>query len=298
MTEIPLVLGGHSFISQLGNDPATSADEQCAIVESCLNAGIGWFDTTYQPERVALGSVLERLGRRSEAMIFAWNFFRDFAPRDEALGEADYYQTRHIDLILEQLRTSYVDCLVMVPLRDPEKNLQQQELLLQWKKRGYVRSLGLWVEDLQAPEEKKSENIFRFAIRPVNVTNVTTNDPAPKLAAWKAAGCETLATSPFFRGWELDRIAAAVSHRGWQKTATVRSTLADLLLRFTCFQPGVDRTIVAMRKVEWIRRNLESFAKGPLTAKENEQLQRYRRLASGNNHKPGWWVTLRRGFAR
>ena len=51
----PLVLGGHSFIQQLGNDPGLSEADQTRLVESCLNRGIRWFDTTYQPERIALG---------------------------------------------------------------------------------------------------------------------------------------------------------------------------------------------------------------------------------------------------
>ena len=69
-----LVLGGHSFISQLGNDPEASEEEQIAIVEACLDAGIHRFDTTYQPERRALGRMPEALGRRHEAEIYAWNF--------------------------------------------------------------------------------------------------------------------------------------------------------------------------------------------------------------------------------
>ncbi len=71
--EMPLILGGHSFISQLGNDPPASEQEQHKIVETCLDHGIRWFDTTYQPERVALGNVLHALGRRGEAKILAWS---------------------------------------------------------------------------------------------------------------------------------------------------------------------------------------------------------------------------------
>ena len=59
--EMPLILGGHSFISQLGNDQPASEEEQRSIVQSCLEHGIRWFDTTYRPERVALGKVLDEL---------------------------------------------------------------------------------------------------------------------------------------------------------------------------------------------------------------------------------------------
>ena len=122
--EMPLILGGHSFIAQLGNDRPASAEDQQRIVEACLNHGIRWFDTTYQPERVALGKVFDALGRRDEATILAWNFFKDFSPSDP-VGQADYYRPEHIETLLEELRTPYVDCLVMVPLDDPEENQRQ-----------------------------------------------------------------------------------------------------------------------------------------------------------------------------
>src|SRR5271170_2185174 len=181
VTEIPLILGGHSFISQLGNDPAASEKEQHAIVESCLDHGIRWFDTTYQPERVALGKVLHLLGRRDEATILAWNFFTDFAP-DDPVGEAGYYCPGHIDIILEQLRTPYLDCLVVVPLDNPEKNQQQEELVLRWQSQGYVRTLGFWVPDLATIEHVRNNKSFRYAIRPFNIT---TGDAGPVSAACK-----------------------------------------------------------------------------------------------------------------
>ncbi|HEY1725744.1 MAG TPA: aldo/keto reductase [Steroidobacteraceae bacterium] len=285
--EIPLILGGHTFISQLGSDPAASEHQQGLIVQSCLDSGIRWFDTTYQPERLALGRVLDSLGRRAEASIIAWNFFTDFSPR-EPVGEPVPYCPVHIDQILEQLRTSYVDCLVLAPSDDGEQNRQQEQLLLGWQKRGYVRSLGLWITDLAVIEHFPNKQSFRFAIRPYNIA---TDDAASIFAACKRIGWETLATSPFFRGWELDRIAAEAVAQSLGPDATVRPMLADLMLRFTLFQPDVDRVIVAIRKTEWIGRNLESVARGPLTIEERQLLQRLRTQAAGRNR---WWRRLLR----
>jgi len=286
-TETPLILGGHSFISQLGNDPPTSRQEQHAIVESCLDNGIRWFDTTYQPERVALGDALAAVGRRGEAKILAWNFFTDFGPGDP-VGEPEYYRPEHIDVILEQLRTPYVDCLVMVPLHDREENQRQMELAIEWRRKGYVLSLGLWVMDHAIIEFHRHENPFQFAIRPFNVT---TDDAAPVLAACKMSGWQILATSPFFRGWELDRMITEASARGYGDVMSLRPVLADLMLRFSLFQSNVDRVIVAMRKVEWVTRNLASVSRGRLTAKEYRWLQRLRRLTV---KKHRWWQRLRR----
>jgi aryl-alcohol dehydrogenase-like predicted oxidoreductase len=288
-TEMPLILGGHSFISQLGNDPPVSERDQYRIVESCLDRGVRWFDTTYQPERIALGNVLYALGRRREATILAWNFFTDFLANDPPT-KPEYYRSHHIDVILEQLRTDYVDCLVVILLNDPKENKRQEELLIEWKKRGYVRSLGLWIQDPATIEQFRNDNPFRFAIRPFNVTTV---EAAPIFEACKMSGWETLATSPFRRGWEIDRMIAAASTRGYGDAEMLRPIVADLMLRFSLFQRDVDRVIIGMRKVEWIDRNVESVSKGPLTADEHCQLRDLRRLMLNKHH---WWHRIRRLF--
>ena len=286
-TEMPLILGGHSFISQLGNDPPVSERDHYRIVDSCLNHAVRWFDTTYQPERIALGNVLHTLGRRNEATILAWNFFTDFSP-DDPIGGPEYYRPWHIDVILEQLRTDYVDCLVAISLNDPEENQRQEELLIEWRRKGYVRSLGLWIQDPANIEQFRHDNPFRFAIRPFNIT---TDEAAPIFAACKMSGWETLATSPFGRGWEIDRMIAAASARGYGDAETLRPIAADLMLRFSLFQDNVDRVIVAMRKVEWINRNLESVSRGPLTV---DELRWLRNLYPAGKHR--WWRQLRRWF--
>jgi aryl-alcohol dehydrogenase-like predicted oxidoreductase len=275
--ETPLILGGHSFISQLGNDPPASAEDQRAIVESCLDHGIRWFDTTYQPERVALGKAFEALGRRSEATILAWNFFTNFAPGDP-VGEAEYYRPGRIDIILEELRTPYVDCLVVHPLDDPEENQRQEELAVGWQKKGYARFLGLWVQRPASVERSREETPYRLAVHPFNIT---TDHAAAVFEACKARAWETVATSPFFRGWELDRTIAEASARGYGEADTLRPLLADLMLRFSLFQSNVDRVIVGMRRVEWIARNLESISRGPLTSEESRWLNSLRQPRAG-----------------
>jgi aryl-alcohol dehydrogenase-like predicted oxidoreductase len=287
-TEIPLVLGGHSFISQLGNDPPASEREQREIVESCLDHGITWFDSTYQPERIALGNALHALGRRNEVKILAWNFFTDFRPGDP-VGKPEYYRPGHIDLILEQLRTTFVDGLVVVALDDPEENQRQQELLIEWRRRGYARSLGLWAPDQAIVQRYRTDNPFQLAIQPFNIT---TDDDASVFAACKRSGWQTLATSPFARGWELDRMTAAASARGYGAPEALRPMLADLMLRFSLFRRDVDRVIVGMRKVEWIPRNLESVSRGPLTTEEQRWLEHLRRLTARRRR----WQRLRRLF--
>ena len=288
--EIPLILGGHSFIKQLGNDPPASEQEQRIIVESCLEHGIRWFDTTYQPERVALGNALNALGRRDEARIFAWNFFKSFT-HDDQVGEAEYYRPEHIEIILGELRASYVDCLVMVPLEDPEENQRQEELLIEWQGRGYARTLGLWISDPLLIERYRLRNPFKFAIRPFNVT---TSDAASIFAACKGSGWATLATSPFGRGWELDsRIAEAIS-RGYGSAESLRPLVADLMLRFSLFQSNVDRVIIAMRNSAWVDCSCASVSRGPLTVEELCWLNDLGRPSNQKKHR--LWQHFRRWF--
>jgi aryl-alcohol dehydrogenase-like predicted oxidoreductase len=163
------------------------------------------------------------------------------------VGEAEYYRPEHIEIILGELGTDYVDCLVMVPLGDPEENRQQEELLMEWQAQGYVRSLGLWISDPLLIERYRYRHPFRFAVRPFNIT---TPDAPRIFAACKSSGWETFATSPFVRGWELDRRIAEASLRGHGAAESLRPILADLMLRFSLFQSDVDRVVVAMRKVE------------------------------------------------
>lgn len=80
--EIPLILGGHSFFSDLGNESVPDERAQQKIVNACLDNRITWFDTTHQPERLALAKALKQLDRRNEATIFAWNFFKVLNPGD------------------------------------------------------------------------------------------------------------------------------------------------------------------------------------------------------------------------
>ncbi len=111
-TKAPFILGGHSFIPELGNDPAADPEAQMEIVNTCLDRGICCFDTTYEPERVALGHILNELGRRAEAEIIAWNFSQD-PNTGKYRVPATPYAPHHHNLMLGQFRTDFIDRLVV-----------------------------------------------------------------------------------------------------------------------------------------------------------------------------------------
>jgi aryl-alcohol dehydrogenase-like predicted oxidoreductase len=264
------VLGGHTFIEQLGNDPASGEREQAAIVEACLDHGITWFDTTYQPERVALGRALKALGRRDEATILAWNFFTDFGP-GQPVGGPDAYQPHHLALLLDQLQTDRIDGLVVHPVTDPRQNQAQLDLARAWQAAGAVRLLGTWHPGVDAESAFEADNPYQFMVRPLNTT---TRDAGPAFAAARRLGWQTLACSPFARGWELDRLAANALRQGAASEEQARARLADHMLRNSLHHPDVDRLIVAMRKPEWVARNAASARAGPLSDDERAWLLR------------------------
>jgi aryl-alcohol dehydrogenase-like predicted oxidoreductase len=193
---LPLILGGHSFISQLGKDPALNPDQQQELVAACLDVGITWFDTTYQPERKALGNALAVLKRREEATIIAWNFFTDFDARGD-LGGAAPYEPHHIKLIQDQLQTELIDCLVVHGVPDPAAHQKQVDLALSCQQQGLVHTLGLWNPGPDADKKFPALNPYSFMVQPYNV--VTENAPASFTAA-KKLGWNTYACSPFVRG--------------------------------------------------------------------------------------------------
>ena len=251
-----LVLGGHSFIQQLGNDPKPNDDTAAALVEACLEQGICWFDTTYQPERVALGRALKRLNARDRATILVWNFFQDFDDNGE-VGGPSYYRPESLDILRRQLQTDVIDILVVHALGDPEQDRRQEELAFSWRERGWVRTLGVW-----HPGADTAQGIYDFAIAPGNIAD---DGGGRRFPDYKSRGWETLATSPFVRGWLLERLA--------QRSGIPTEAIADLLLRYAAFLPGVDRLIVSIRQPAWIEKNLVSWRRGPLSEQEITHLR-------------------------
>jgi aryl-alcohol dehydrogenase-like predicted oxidoreductase len=241
-----------------------TGDEQVAIVAACLDAGIRTFDTTYRPERVALGRCLRVLGRRGEARIIAWNFFNDFQPCGDVSGP-EAYRPEHIASMLADLQTNFIDDLVIHPVGEPEENRRQESLAKEWQRRGLVGRLGIWHPGVDAEAAFPTGNPYAFMVRP---WNLTTPDAGPVFATCKRLGWENVACSPFVRGWELDRLIQILVMREGYAENKARARLADAMLRYSLFQPHVDRLIVAIRRVEWVRSNVESARRGPLAAPE------------------------------
>jgi len=265
MSEIPLILGGHTYIQQLGNDPCPSPAQIDEIVSKCLDAGICWFDTTYRPERIALGESLQRLGRRAEAHILVWNFFKLFEPGEE-VGGPNAYQNHHLQEILEDLRCDYIDALVVHAVNQPDENERQTRLAVAWQNQGWVGQLGLWSPGVQAAQQSRlTGSPYQFVVEPHNIT--TTESP-DKLETYAQAGWVIYACSPFVRGWELDRLVERAAQLDGPPLTKTRSQVSDLLIRYSLFSPHVNRLIIAMRRPEWVEAAVAAVRRGPLTMEE------------------------------
>jgi aryl-alcohol dehydrogenase-like predicted oxidoreductase len=254
--ESRLVLGGHSFISELGSDPPASIKEQAAIVSECLDRGIRLFDTTYQPERVALGRALAGLGRGGEAKVIAWNFFAT-PDRDFVKEGAAPYGPGSIDGMMRELRKGFIDYLVVHGVGDGPEDARQLDLAVEWRKRGLVGRIGTWWPTNTSPKEP-----YDFMVRPWNVTQAADRAvfEAGRDKGWEVFGC-----SPFVRGWKLDEYA--------RRAGQPRDEMAELMLRWSACDPVVDRLIVAMRRREWVGRNLSAVAKGLPPTEERARLE-------------------------
>ena len=272
--ELPLMLGGHSFVQQLGNDPIPDPGTAVEVVAACLDAGIRWFDTTFRPERIALGAALAHLGRREEATIACWSHFRVFGPEDEYEYPIPL-EPHHLNIMTEDLQTDRVDAVVVSPVatRDcPEGQKEQEAVAARWKASGRVRLLGTYRPGADADQRFDPDNPYDFQVQPHHVEEDATRVfRACRRLSWMNFAC-----TPFGRGWTLERI---VEQEGRGGDANFRAHVADLMLRYSLFSPEVDRLIVAMRKPEWVEPNAESARRGPLSDEERSLLRALQRGA-------------------
>lgn len=133
---------------------------------------------------------------------------------------------------------------------------------MSWKQDGRVGELGLWAPPEDIETRLGPDNPYDFMVCPYSVTNTWS---APRFAAASRLGWQTLACSPFVRGWDFDRLAAQARE---PDDAALQEKLVDAMLRFSLFGEHVDRLIVAMRRPEWGAANLASVARGPLNEQE------------------------------
>ena len=252
-----LGLGGHSYITQLGNDPAPPFVEQCTLVEACLDRGIALLDTTYYQERVALGRVLQRLGRRDEATISAWNFFKQPGKEDDLVPWTPY-APHHIDLMLDELQTDRIDLLVIHAEDDPRTLAHELELAQQWLAAGKVKEVGLGMVAEHHLDQLPPGHPVTHVLAPYNAFNCGA---LSLFGRARALGIHTVAMSPFIRGWKLDEIGGDAAE------------VAAILLRWVAAQPLVDYVIVSMRRKEWVEANLAAVARGPLSEQEQVRVE-------------------------
>jgi aryl-alcohol dehydrogenase-like predicted oxidoreductase len=264
-----LGLGGHSYIEQLGNDPQASFAEQCALVATCLDNGIKLLDTTYYQERVALGKVLRQLGRRDEAQVMAWNFFKQPGQENDLVPWTPY-EPQHIDIMLSELQTDRIDVLVIHAEDDVEKLRRGMELARQWRGEGKALQVGLGMAQPAHMGALPPDHPFSYVLAPYNAFNQAA---AETFARARAMELGVIAMSPFIRGWKLDEIGGD------------KAEVASLLLRWVASQDLVDRVIVSMRKKEWVAANLKALERGPLTDEEQARLQTW--IETGRDHAQG-----------
>ncbi len=258
-----LGLGGHSFIAPLGSDPEPPFEEQCRIVSACLDKGIRLIDTTYYQERVALGKVMQRIGRRAEIRLTAWPFFKQAGQENELVPHQPL-EEGHLAIMLEELQTDFIDLLVIHCHDDREKLQRELALARRWMSEGSVKNTALGMAEPRHLQQLPAEHTVTHVLAPYNAFHRAAADT---FAMAKDMGLETVAMSPFVRGWKLQEIQA-------DKAANA-DVVADILLRWVAFQPSVNHVIVSMRREEWVQKNAKALARGPLTEREQAMLREW-----------------------
>lgn len=263
----PLVLGGHSFLQHLGNDPIPDTALATEIVAACLDAGVRWVDSTFRPERITLGEALSRLGRRDEMKITCWGHFEVFGPDDERDMPVPL-EPHHLDIMREDLQTDRIDAVVVSPVATrncPERQPEQEAVAVRWKEEGSVGELGTYRPGPDADTQFVPDNPYSFQVQPHNIEE----DASDVFRASRKLGWLNLAATPFGRGFMLDRICEQEGRTG---DSGFCAHVADLMLRYSLFSPEVDALIVAMRKPEYVAPNVASAARGPLSDEERTWL--------------------------
>ena len=272
-----LILGGHTFLEELGNDPAASPDEQIAVVSACLKGGIRVVDTTYAVERRGLRTVLRTVEDPGIRPII-WNFF-DHPEMEGSLPGPDPWTEDRFEQALAEVGFTEAPFVVVHPVGEAVADRTQIEVVRRLRDEGRITHLGFWVNlDTDSKQRERAllqwkwllelENLWRFVVTPWNVTTYRENAEILKVA--KAQGWTTLGTSPFVRGWELERRAVRVAGIRQIDLSAAIAQVADHMLRFAAFSPGVDHVVNAIRARRHVRPNLESILQGPLAPNERE----------------------------
>jgi aryl-alcohol dehydrogenase-like predicted oxidoreductase len=199
---------------------------------------------------------LQHLGRRHEATVTGWNFFKHAGKEDELVAWTPYAPD-HINVMLEELQTEWIDLLVIHAEDDPATLHRALALVEGWVAMGKVRQVGLGMAALRHLDQLPAGHLVTHVLAPYNAFN---RDAAALFARAREVGMQTIAMSPFIRGWKLQEIDDDPAE------------VAAILLRWVVAQPVVDRVIVAMRKQAWVQANLAAAARGALTPQEELRL--------------------------
>lgn len=124
-------LGGHTFLPQYGGLERASDAELRAIVTTALEAGLNYFDVTYDEERVQLGAIARELGLRDRIILSAWMSREHTQTAAAVVAEAER--------ALSLLQMDHVDVLYL----DWTCTAEQVEAMVTLRERGLTRFIGL-----------------------------------------------------------------------------------------------------------------------------------------------------------
>ena len=269
--------------SRLGSSTGRTTAQSAAVVQAALDAGINVIDTAtaYQTEPLVAAGLR---GRARERVVLSSK--RGVAADGGARLVSGAELESAVEASLRRLQTDYIDIYHLHGV-SPEQYLHARDEMVPALQRlqaaGKVRFLGITEmfggdTHHQMLRRVLADGLFDVVMVGFNMLNQTARDTILRV---EERGVGTMimfaVRRAFSRPQRLHELLTELADRGEVDPAlaaadaplrflsTEATDLADAAYRYCGYQPGVSTVLSGTGSLDHLRRNVESFARGPLS---------------------------------
>ena len=272
--------------SRVGLSTGRTTAQSAAIVQAALDAGINVIDTAtaYQTEPLVAAGLRGR--SRDQVVLSSKRGLRADAGGAPLLSGAELESA--VEASLRRLETDYIDIYHLHgvgPEQYPYARDEMVPALQRLQAAGKVRFLGV-TEMFGGDTEHRmlrrvlADGLFDVIMVGFNMLNHTARDTVLRVAAERDVGTMIMfaVRRAFSRPQRLRELLTELAARGEVDPAlaaaddplkflsTEANDLADAAYRYCSYQPGVSTVLSGTGNLDHLRRNVASFARGPLSA--------------------------------
>ena len=270
--------------SRLGSSTGRTTAQSAAVVQAALDAGINVIDTAtaYQTEPLVAAGLR---GRARERVVLSSK--RGVAADGGARLVSGAELESAVEASLRRLQTDYIDIYHLHGV-SPEQYLHARDEMVPALQRlqaaGKVRFLGITEmfggdTHHQMLRRVLADGLFDVVMVGFNMLNQTARDTILRVAEERGVGTMIMfaVRRAFSRPQRLHELLTELADRGEVDPAlaaadaplrflsTEATDLADAAYRYCGYQPGVSTVLSGTGNLDHLRRNVESFARGPLS---------------------------------